>query len=93
MDITEKFVSFEHMQVTCELEHKKTLFIVVYRPPNLSDRKFIDEFRTYLETLDMVSAIVFICGDFNIWMEDRSNHTANVFRDMMKSFNFIMWIK
>ncbi len=27
---------------------------------------FIDDFRKYLETLDMVSANVYICGDFNI---------------------------
>ena len=59
------------MQVSCELDGRKYVFIVVYRPPNLSARLFIDDFRRYLETLDMVSANVFICGDFNIKMDDR----------------------
>ncbi len=63
---TIKFASFEHMQVTCELGGKKTVFIVVYRPPNLSDKVFIDDFRKYQETLDMVSANVYIWGDFSI---------------------------
>ena len=89
VDMTDKFVSFEHMQVTCEISGRKTIFLVVYRPPNLSDRMFIDDFREYLETLDMVSANIYICGDFNIWMDDRRNHTANVFQEMMKSFNLV----
>ena len=76
INTAEKFMSFEHMQVTCELSGRKTVFIVVYRPPNLSDRMFIDDFRKYLETLDMVSANVYICGDFSIWMDDRRNDTA-----------------
>lgn len=31
---TEKWMSFEHMQVSCVLGGRKTVFIVVYRPPN-----------------------------------------------------------
>ena len=66
---TETFKSFEHMQVGCEIAGRNCIFIVVYRAPNLSIPIFIDEFRLYLETIDMVSANTFVCGDFNLWID------------------------
>lgn len=35
----------------------------------------------------MVSAKVFICGDFNFWIEDFGNTSAMAFIEMMNSFN------
>ena len=76
-------------KLVVSLVAEKTVFIVLYRAPNLSARVFIDDFRKYLEMLDMVNANVFICGDFNIWMEDRENYTVKGFCEMMKSFNLV----
>ena len=87
LEHTEKYTSFELMKVSCDLGPRKSVFSVVYRPPNQNFRIFIDEFRSYLETLDMVSVNTYICGDFNIWMDNKENYTTRCFQDMMKSFN------
>ena len=64
MDTSIRSDSFEHLQVSCELGGRNFIFIVVYRPPNLSARLFIDDFRLYLETIDMVRANIIVCGKF-----------------------------
>lgn len=84
--------NFEVLQVCCDINCKKCIFIVVYHPPNISARLFIDEFRLYLETVDMVSANVLICGDFNIWMEDQDNAHTRLFSDMIDTFNMCKWL-
>lgn len=60
---------------------------MVYHPPNASVKLFMDKFRLYSETVDMVSAKVLICGDFNIWMEDHNNLPTIFFTDMIDTFN------
>ena len=84
---TEKRESFEHMQVSWEVSGRKFTFIVVYRPPHTRAGLFIEEFQIYLESVDMVSANVFICGDFNIWVDDENNGSATEFIEMMNSLN------
>lgn len=46
---------------------------------------FNEKFRLYLETLNTVRANVFVCGDFNLWMDDPSDHNANDFLEIMES--------
>lgn len=58
---TDKFESFEHMQVACEISGKRCVFVVVYRPPNLSINQFINDFSQYLETIDMIGMTLLIC--------------------------------
>lgn len=81
--------TFELLQVECEIDGNKITLVVVYRPPNTSVSRFIDEFRTYLETIDMVSANVIICGDFNLWVEDMEERYIPQFIDTMETFNLI----
>ena len=71
------------------LNRRKCVFVVVYRPPNSRVSLFIQEFRTYLETVDTVGANVLICGDFNLWIEASDNYYVNEFIEMMNSFNFV----
>ena len=85
----ERMNSFESLKVGCELKGKKCTFIVIYRPPNLSVTEFIEDFGSYLELLDMVTANTFICGDFNLWIDD--HRTRGV--DMMDSFNLVNMVK
>lgn len=89
MFATEKMESFEYMQVGCEIGGRKCIFVVVYRPPNLNANLFFDNFRRYLESLDMVSANTFICGDFNFWMEDPRARYVMEFTDLMDSFDLV----
>lgn len=84
-----KFNSFEHMQVSCEIGGRKCIFVIVYRPPNLSASSFIEDFRLYLETIDMVSANTFVFGDFNLWVDVPTDHYGVNFMELMESFNLI----
>ena len=81
--------TFELLQVECEIDGSKISFVVVYRPPITSVNHFIDEFRTYLATIDMVSANVIVCGDFNLWVEDIKERYIPQFIDTMETFNLI----
>lgn len=60
---------------------------MVYRPPNSSVSSFIDEFVIFLETVDMVSAMIIICGDFNLWFDDLDARYVRTFIDTMATFN------
>ena len=86
---SEIFDSFENMQVGCEIAGRKCMFIVVYRPPNLSASSFIEDFRLFLETNEMVSFNVFVCGDFNLWIDNQEDNNVKFFLEIMDSFNLI----
>lgn len=87
--VTEECESFELLRVDCEINTNKMTILVIYRPPGLSVRQFIDELRDYLDTVDMVSATALICGDFNIRVNNPAERYVTEFIDTMKSFNLI----
>ena len=80
---TERLNSFEHIQVGCEIGGRKCIFIVVYRSPKPNIASFIEDFRLYLENIDMVSVNIFVCGDFNLWIDNPSDRSVNDFIEMM----------
>lgn len=84
----ERWDTFESVQVICEINKRKSTFIVVHRPLDSRAEVFIDKFRTYLESVDMVSANVFISGNFNLLIENPENSSAMAFIEM-DSFNLI----
>ena len=67
---------FELMKVSCAYNGKKLVFIVVYKNPMLSEALFRENFELYLESLDVVGSEVFICGDFNFWVDDVEGESA-----------------
>lgn len=73
----------------CELNSNRITLIIVYRPLYSSMSSFIEELRTYLDSIDMVGADVIVCGDFNVWMDDLSARYVSEFVDMMDSFNLV----
>ena len=81
--------TYELLQVECELNNNKITLIIVYRPPYSSKSSFIDELKTYLDSIDMVGADIIVCGDFNIWMDDLGARYVPEFVDMMDSFNLV----
>ena len=48
----------------------------MYRSPSSDDVLFRDEFRIYLESLNLVGSEVFVWGDFNFWVDDVENESA-----------------
>ena len=75
--------NFELMQVSCMHGGKKLVFIIVYRSPSSNQALFHDEFRLYLESLNVVGSEVFVCGDFNFWVDDAENENAKAFIESM----------
>ena len=71
--------NFELMQASCIYGGKKLVFIIVYRSPSSDEVLFRDEFRIYLESLNLVGSEVFVCGDFNFWVDDVENESAKYF--------------
>ena len=92
MEVVASVESFEHLQVSFGLGGRKFVIIVVYRPPsprvNAVLENFLEEFRMYLETVDTVSANVFICGDFNFWLDDIDSYGVSGFIEMMDILHF-----
>lgn len=86
---TSNYSTFEALLVECEIIGNKMLIIVVYRPPNKSVSVFLEEFGLFLETVDMVSAMVIICGDFNLWLDDPDARYVSHFVDLMATFNLM----
>ena len=86
---TRNYDTFELLQVECEINGNKMTVIIIYRPPNTSVSVFIDEFQLYLETIDMVSANIIICGDFNLWLDDCEARYVPQFIETIATFNLV----
>ena len=78
--------SFEHMKVSFRLGAQRFVCVVVYRPPGLDVGLFLTEFESVLETLDTVSENILVCGDFNIWMDDKENRYSVAFSELLDSY-------
>ena len=67
-------------------------FVLIHRPPNTKTQILLEEFEDYLESLDTVSARVFILGDFNFWYEANDNRSAVEFRELMGVFQLGIYL-
>ena len=80
--------NFELMQVSCMYGGKKLVFIIVYRSPSSNETHFCEEFRLYLESLNVVGSEVFVCGDFNFWVDDVEKENARNFIEDMNILGY-----
>ena len=84
-----KFNTFENIAVQFKANNRQNLtLIVVYRPPETNKATFVNEFFEYLDNLDCDTKQVFICGDFNLWIDDENDRHAREFMDSMDSRQF-----
>lgn len=76
--------SFEHMKVSFSNGGKRMCFVVVYRPPSENNLDvFFNEFEFLLESVQALNCETYICGDFNIWMDDMSRRDVSIFNDLL----------
>ena len=80
--------NFELMQASCIYGGKKLVFIIVYRSPSSDEVLFRDEFRLYIESLNVVGSEVLVCGDFNFWVDDVENESAKYFIETMNLLGY-----
>ena len=70
-EINLHFTSFEIMKIKFKSHREDVHLFVVYRPGHSgTDRTFLEEFNTFLESLLGVQGKIVICGDFNYWVDD-----------------------
>ena len=82
------FESFEYINLELKRKNKILEVILLYRPPNSSKRKFLEEFSSFLETVtDLRNTVV--CGDFNLWMDDEEDNYVKEFKEILEEFNII----
>jgi len=81
------FNSFESMEMTFRSRDQTIRVVVVYRPPSLSHNLFYDEFSSFLETLVLLPGKLFICGDFNIHVDNKNDCNTQRFLDLLDCFS------
>ena len=90
---TEIYKTFEHLNIDFNHNRERIKFIVVYRPPTIDGAtchvKFREEIQHLLSTLDNNTRKIYICGDFNFWVEDPNNSNARQFLEIMDYSNYI----
>ena len=92
INVTEKYSSFEYIDLSVQLKSSVLRMIVVYRPPysaksNCRISVFIDEFSTLMETVTTSSVNFLIAGDFNLHVDDPTNRDGKKMRDLINSFD------
>ncbi|XP_068234124.1 uncharacterized protein [Palaemon carinicauda] len=83
------FVSFEYLALEFKAYNVQFLFLVVYRPPQLSKATFLEDFSVFLDCFENEKCNVYICGDFNMWLEDYRDTNVKKFIDIMNNMNFV----
>ena len=79
--------SFEHCIVSVDFGRSKLNMVSVYRPPNLSIPKFIEDFELLLSHVTSSNLEFIIAGDFNIHVDDDSDKNSNNFKQLLSNFN------
>ena len=80
------FESFEYIDLELKRKNKVLEVILLYRPPNSSKRKFIEEFSTLLEMVNDISKTI-ISGDFNLWMDDDKDNYVMEFKELLDAYS------
>ena len=86
------FTSFESSSVTLKLPGSKISVFNVYRPPSSShyskpNSVFLDEFNSFLSLAATTPHEFIITGDFNIHVDNCTNHFTSQFLPLLSSFN------
>ena len=89
---TVTYKTFEHLDIDFNYKREKVKFIVIYRPPKIDGRtdhkQFREDIQQLLNTLVDSTRKIYICGDFNLWVDDPTDSNASKFIDIMDSANY-----
>ena len=93
-EIVLQFTSFEIMRTKFTSHSETVHLIVVYRPGHPgTDRTFLDEFGSFLDSLLDVRGKIVICGDFNYWIDDPlSKPYSSEFLELLDINNFYNYV-
>ena len=83
---THTYSSFEHLVVTTDFLNMKLNIVTIYRPTNLSQSTFCDEFEKFLSYIVSQPFDYIITGDFNLHLE-KDNKITRTFNEILDNFN------
>ena len=83
--------------LTLKLPQSKISFFNIYRPPSSSSfskpfSPFLDEFNSFLSVAATTPHEFVITGDFNIHLDNPSDHATSQFLSVLSSFNLIQYV-
>ena len=81
------FSSFEYMSVILTVKGVHFRLVVLYRPPDPSCTKFLEEFPDLLDEITSSSTHFVIAGDFNIHMNDNSLSSTTSVEELLETYN------
>lgn len=81
------FNSFEYLEVNFYYNNNFFKFIIIYRPPSSSKPVFLEDYSKLTESIDCPFHSLFICGDFNLWMDDNNDPYVKRFKENLDIFN------
>ena len=79
--------TFEHLEIRFNYGNKVIVMVALYKPPGTSEAQFNEEFTSYLDLCNDELMKTYICGDFNLWLDDLNNNSANNFKEIIDSHN------
>ena len=77
------------MIISLKISKKDTDLVVIYRPPNLSKKLFLDEFEHMLSEHSMNQKSLLICGDFNLNFLDKNDSYTSKCCDLLDIFDLV----
>ena len=86
------FSSFESSSITLQLPQSKLSVFNIYRPPSSSAVSkpfsvFLDEFSSFLSFAATTPHEFLITGDFNIHLDNPTDHLTSQFLSLLSTFN------
>ena len=89
---TDQRDTFEHITVKLsERQSSQLLVHIIYRPPNTSKSKFIEEFTCFMEVAALSPHENIVLGDVNIQLDSQNCWTDN-FNTVLSDFDFIQHV-
>ncbi len=85
---------FELLVCFLSCASSKLILVTVYRPSSLNITElFFEEFTSLLENIATYQSAIIVSGDFNIHVDDVSNHSASRFCDLLDAFGLVQHVR
>ena len=84
-----EYESFEHMIISIKIAEKDTDLAVIYRPPHLSNKLFLEDLEHLISENFMSQKGLLICGDFNVNFLDKTDCYAKRCSNLLDTFDLV----
>ena len=86
---TYNFQSMECSDFRLDLPSQCINLVIIYRPPNMKFQQFLNDLYDYMENNINTTGKLLLTGDFNIKINDETNHDTAKFLDFLESSGLV----